>query len=145
MSADDVLRLRYYERQFLHASDFVDEQAYFIESRRRHQIGQHSWGIVSGLVVEKNASDIWVITAGYAIDAYGREVYLFEDEPVDTAAVSAHLAGKTGSLKLWIAYSIEDTSPAIGSACTNESRNTRTRESFELIYQDDPPPFDGGW
>lgn len=143
MSADDILRLRYYERQFLHARDFVDEQGYFIESRRRHQIGEHTWGIVSGLKVRKNASDIWVITAGFAVDAYGREIYLFEDEPLDTAAIAAQLGAKTAALKLWIAYSIEQTSPAIGNACTNESRNTRTRESFELIYQDDPRPFDG--
>lgn len=144
MAADDILRMRYRERQFLRARDFEDEQEYFVESRRRHQIGEHTWGIVTGLKVDKNDSDIWVVSAGFAVDAYGREIYLFEDEPLDVARITADLA-QSGepSLKLWIAYVIEPTAPAKGTACNDELLNSRTRESFELVYQDDPRPFDG--
>ncbi len=144
MAVDDILRMRYRERQFLRARDFEDEQEYLVESRRRHEIGEHTWGIVTGLKVEKNASDIWIVTAGFAVDAYGREIYLFEDEPLDTAVVAADLSQSgEAALKLWIAYSVEATAPAKGSVCNTETLNTRTRESFELIYQDDPRPFDG--
>jgi hypothetical protein len=54
MSADDILRLHYQERQFLGASDFDDEQAYLIESRHRNNVGQRTWGILSGLEIKEN-------------------------------------------------------------------------------------------
>ena len=47
--ATDVERLRYYERQFLGATDFTDEQDYHRDSLRRHLLGPHTWGIVTGL------------------------------------------------------------------------------------------------
>jgi hypothetical protein len=147
MSADDILRLHYQERQFLGARDFQDEQAYLLESRHRNNVSQRSWGILSGLEIKETVtgSGIWIVTAGAALDAYGREIYVFEDTPLDVLEIDSKLAGRTGdvSLKVWLSYATEDTSPAAAGflTCEDASLNTRTRESFRLIYQDDPVPF----
>lgn len=144
MSTDDILRVRYRQGQFLSALDFTDEQAYQVESRRRHYVGEHTWGIVSGLEITKNASNIWVVTAGYMVDAYGRDTWLFEDEPLDPVRIGGSLQNASSpTLKIWLAHRVEETSPSAGgfASCRNDVLNTRTRESFRLIYQDDPVPF----
>jgi hypothetical protein len=145
MATEDILRVHYQEGQFLTAADFSDEQAYLVEMRRRHVISEHTWGIVSGLTIEKNASGVWVVKAGVMVDAYGRETYLFADEPLNTTEIAAQLAGAANAtLKIWLAYNTEQTTPAAAgfSMCQDTTQNTRTRESFLLIYQDDPSPFD---
>ena len=45
----DIERLNYYEGEFLGAVDFEAEQEYHRDMRRRHNLGQHTWGIVAGL------------------------------------------------------------------------------------------------
>jgi len=145
MATEDILRVNYTEGQFLSAADFTTEQTYMDESRRRHYISEHTWGIVSGLGIAQNASNIWVVGAGMAIDGYGREIYVFEDEPLDTTEIAAQLAGQANAtLEIWIAYSTETTAPAINGypSCISGASNTRIRESFLIIYQDHPPPFD---
>jgi len=147
MSADDILRLHYQERQFLGASDFEDEQAYLIESRHRNNVGQRTWGILSGLEIKENpsGSGLWIVTAGAMIDAYGREVTVFEDTPLDLLEIGGKLANHATpvSLKVWLSYATEETSPAAAGylTCQDANINTRTRETFRLIYQDDPVPF----
>ena len=83
----DIERLNYYEGEFLGAADFQAEQEYHRDMRRRHNIGQHTWGIVSGLdlvqipngtsVPGANPSlpevDVYV-QPGMAVDTFGREI-----------------------------------------------------------------------
>jgi len=45
----DIERLNYYEGQYLGALDFQAEQDYDRDMRRRHNVGPHTWGIISGL------------------------------------------------------------------------------------------------
>lgn len=146
MSADDILRLHYQERQFLGARDFDDEQAYLIESRRRNNVSGRTWGILSGLFIRSIGGGPWLVTAGAMIDAYGRETYVFEDTPLDLEEIASKLAGHTvpATVKVWLSYATEETSPAAAGylTCGDSAMNTRTRESFRLIYQDDPVPFD---
>ena len=49
MATDEILRLHYYERQYLGAADLEDQQTYLRDMRRRHNLGPHTWGIVTGL------------------------------------------------------------------------------------------------
>ena len=148
MSADDILRLHYQERQFLGARDFQDEQAYLIESRHRNNVAHRTWGILSGLDIRETVTGngIWIVSAGAALDAYGREIYVFEDTPLDVLELSGKLANQTPpiALKIWVTYAIEETSPAAAGflTCEDAALNTRTRESFRFIYQDAPVPFD---
>lgn len=78
MTTDNrIMRVHYYERQFLRAQDFTDEQAYHIAMRRRHNLAHHIWGIVRGLELEFNVSDNrFVVKPGIAVDGYGRELIL---------------------------------------------------------------------
>src|SRR5206468_2275337 len=73
----DIERLNYYEGEFLGAVDFEAEQEYHRDMRRRHNIGPHTWGIVSGLDVAQflnggadNEVDVF-IQPGVAVDGNG--------------------------------------------------------------------------
>src|SRR5882757_5699608 len=75
MASMSIERVNYFEGQFLRVEDFQDEQAYQIAMRRRHNIAQHSWGIVQGLEPQLVEGTLYV-TPGLAIDVFGREVVL---------------------------------------------------------------------
>lgn len=81
--ATEVERLHYYERQFLGATDFNDEQNYHRDSLRRHLLGPHTWGIVTGLELTTAAAasgtgvDV-TIEYGLAVDAFGRTIALLD-------------------------------------------------------------------
>lgn len=144
MSTDDIKRINYYERQFLGAQDFREEQGYHIEMRRRHLIGHHRWGIVAGLQLTKDEnSGVWAVGPGMAVDAYGREIYVFDPEPLNVESIAARLAGlqKPAFLKVWLAYRLEKSNrpaPAY-HACDESDLFMRVRETFRFLYQDDPP------
>lgn len=71
MDADRIVRVRYFDGQFLRPQDFTDEQAYHVAMRRRHNIGGHTWGIVYGLELARGPL---VVEPGLAVDGYGREL-----------------------------------------------------------------------
>ena len=76
--ADIGERVNYYDRQFLRAAEFQDEQAYHLDRRRRHSRGLHSAGVVEGLLVTRTAgtTDQVDIGPGWAVDQQGREIVL---------------------------------------------------------------------
>ena len=75
---DTIMRVRYYDDQFLSKAEFVDEQAYHVALRRRHQTANHTWGIVYGLEIEKTEGENanYTVNPGMAIDGYGRMLIL---------------------------------------------------------------------
>jgi hypothetical protein len=70
----DIKRLNYYDHQFLRAEDFIDEQKYHLEMRRRHNQNLHTLGIVWGLDVKSESDGTVSVSAGEAIDRNGREM-----------------------------------------------------------------------
>ena len=50
-------RVRFFNGQFLQAADLVDEQAYHVQMRWRHNLALHSWGIVAGLEPSVDGAD----------------------------------------------------------------------------------------
>ncbi len=148
MSNDDIARPRYYERQYLGTRDFQDEQAYHIEMRRRHNIAHHTWGIASGLeVVQDTTTSLWVLQPGFAIDGYGREIIVAEPEPLNLLRIKDRVSDQStlpATLEVWISYLREHfQSPKPGyEVCGEEDQFTRLRETFEIVYQDDPPGYD---
>jgi hypothetical protein len=147
MNSDDIKRLNFYERQFLRTQDFRDEQAYHIEMRRRHLIAHHSWGIVVGLeIIQDATSEIWSVQPGMAVDGFGREIIVFDPEPLDTLKIAEKLAGVSAEtpLKIWLAYQEEKSNrPAAGyEVCDPPDQFTRIQETFRLIYDDNPPTQD---
>jgi len=84
--ATDVERMRYYERQYLGATDFDAQQTYHRDSLRRHLLGPHTWGIVTGLDLTSDSAaagglDV-TIEAGLAVDAFGRTIVLLDRAPL---------------------------------------------------------------
>ena len=108
MSNSDIARVRYYTRQFLRTADFVDEQAYHVAMQRRHNLAGHTWGIVRGLDVEQDKDARLGISAGAAIDGYGRYVILPAPQPIEPGEFDR------GSevLDVWLVYSQQDGAPA---------------------------------
>src|SRR5207244_9117084 len=74
--ADDVTkRMKYFDRQFLRASDFQVEQAYHMDRHRRHTQLLHQPGVAKDLDVTGTADPTMVtVSPGTAIDSEGREI-----------------------------------------------------------------------
>ena len=117
MSENQITRVNYFERQFLRTQDFVDEQSYHVSMRRRHNIGPHRWGIVSGLELVVEEGNFFV-QPGMAVDGYGRELILPMRQPLST---SAFLDKGSNELDVWLVYERKgsDAPPAGYAGCGN--------------------------
>ncbi len=99
-------RNHYRERQVLRAIDLADEQVYTIAHRRRHNLAQHSWGIVCGLdmFLGKHKSENKInISAGFAVDGYGRELVVAESLQLGNHVLD-DLLDETGIVDVWLVY-----------------------------------------
>lgn len=118
-------RVRFRERQLLRAADLKAEQSYLITTRRRHNIGPHGWGIVSGLELTKTPEGI-VVRPGFAVDGYGRE--LIVPAPVLIPPESFN-ALKQKRLDVWLVYDlVEANVTQRGDWNCGPGHNARNRE-----------------
>ena len=128
-------RVNYFEHQFLRRQEFVDEQAYQLALDRRHNIGQHEWGIVVGLDIAVE-EDALIVRPGMAIDGYGRELLLPARLPI---GVGEFLRLGSERLDVWLYYEKGAGAGAPGGyvACRSDSPNTpyRTREIPRLFLE----------
>src|SRR5262245_54749395 len=83
MPPTDVKRGNYFIGQFLEAKDFLDEQSYHIEMRRRRNRAQYGTGVLEGLTLTKTAARQVTVAPGTAIDTQGRELVLLIPQVVD--------------------------------------------------------------
>ena len=105
--ADATKRVNYFDRQFLRAPEFRDQQDYDLDRRRRHNRLLHSPGIAEGLAVTANVGDGFVtVSAGTAYNALGQEIVLPASQQVDVSALSGAAAYIT------IAYTEQATDPS---------------------------------
>jgi hypothetical protein len=128
-----VKRLNYFKHQFLEEQDFKDEQAYHVESRRRHNRLLHSWGVAEGLEVRRKGDREVVIDTGTAYDRHGREIVL--EAPV-THDVSRFIEHST--LYVTIGYKDDPTDRRSGAG----EGHTRITEGalIDCVHE---PPQDG--
>ncbi|MFQ4136449.1 hypothetical protein PGN35_009020 [Nodosilinea sp. PGN35] len=77
----EAKRLNYFNSQFLKEKDFQDEQTYHLQMRRLHNQRFHTWGIVSGLEIERVNNAEISLSPGLAVDRQGRELPLTENPP----------------------------------------------------------------
>ena len=132
----DIERLRYYEREYLRSFDFEAEQRYHMEMRRRLNLALHLQGIVDGLeLLMDTAAGVTSIsvTAGMAIDAYGREIVLFA--PYTLSEEDIVRITVPGEYSVWAAYSRAPSRPpaATHRICNLEDQFTRWTESAKII------------
>src|SRR5580658_10822280 len=113
----DIERLNYYEGEYLGAVDFQAEQEYHRDMRRRHNLGQHTWGIVTGLQLAQvpnglndpnggaAEADVY-LQPGMAVDGFGREIVVLNQYQL-TPSMFAAIAPQGNSvqtLQIWIGY-----------------------------------------
>jgi Chaperone of endosialidase len=124
---DATKRMSYFDRQFLRAADFQDEQHYDLDRRRRHNRLLHSPGVAEGLNVTGNINDAFVtVSAGTAYDALGQEIVLASSQQVSVAAIG----GTVGTALITIAYAEQASDPSTDPGITGTS--TRISEQPAL-------------
>lgn len=144
----DIERLNYYEGEFLGAVDFEAEQEYHRDMRRRHNIGPHTWGIVTGLDIAQfpngganNAVDVY-IQPGVAVDGFGREIVVLSPTQL-TAEMFADFPSKQ-TLTVWIGYTQQLINPNSDTCAASSQTNaySRVQESFQIVINPIPPTSD---
>jgi hypothetical protein len=113
MAALDVERVQFTARQYLTAADLSVAQAYQRDMRRRHNLGPHTWGIVTGLElvaeVQPDGAILAHVTPGLAVDGFGRELLALRALAVDPRDF---LGQPTGDVPVWAEYRELETEPA---------------------------------
>jgi hypothetical protein len=141
MDNDHIARVSYFERQYLRTQDFVDEQAYQIAMRRRHNIAHHRWGIVEGLMIVAEEGNLFV-EPGMAIDGYGREVALPQKQPISS---DAFIDKGSSVLDVWLLYNRvgSDAAPSGFAGCNGNgaAANYRWQETAQLLLTVPDPDF----
>lgn len=114
----DIERLNYYEGEFLGATDFQAEQEYHRDMRRRHNLGQHSWGIVTGLDLAQAPNgatspggtaevDVY-LQPGMAVDGFGREIVVLGQAQLTQEMFAAFFDPNPNAgakwMYVWISY-----------------------------------------
>jgi hypothetical protein len=130
--ADPIQRVHYFDHQFLHAADFIDEQQYHIRLRRLHNAALHTWGIARGLDLSfKTGESRATVSEGVAVDGNGREIVLAGSRL--TPDLSGH---KNEAVYITIAYSEKETDSTTETGVRGERRVT---EEPEIRVAENPP------
>ena len=153
-NSTDIERLNYYEGEFLGAVDFDAEQEYHRDMRRRHNVGQHTWGIVSGLdlvQIPNGATtpggapevDIYV-QPGMAVDAFGREIIALNKARLTQDLFAPYFdsdpAAPPKTMYIWTSYAQVLLQPPT-DVCTRLNQPNafgRVQETFALTVTPDP-------
>jgi len=132
-------RLHYFPRMLLGSEAFTDEQVYHRTHRRRHNLGPHGIGIVTGLHLaelpregEAGFVDL-VVMPGLAIDLFGREILVLEPAPLDTALFAS--LGGVQNRPVWISYEEQALRDDMAERriCEGTDSYSRVRETFRLF------------
>jgi hypothetical protein len=94
-------RMNYFDRQFLRAQDFTDEQDYHIDRRRRHNKFFHSAGVANlpdGLKIVQRSGDRVTVQPGWAVDEEGREMVVLVAQDLTITRTGA------GFVEIYISY-----------------------------------------
>lgn len=124
MADTPLERPTFFEGQYLGADDLAALVDYVRAQSARHNLGQHSWGIVMGLdlatqAVSDTEVDVYV-QPGVAVDGYGRVIVV--GEPVRLEAEPLLGIG-SGEVPVWIRF--------------EETQRAGVRKGFEVCDSDD--------
>jgi hypothetical protein len=115
---DALARLNYFNGQRLAAADFRTEQSHHVSMRRVLNRSLYSAGIVSGLEVEPDSSDVHrvVVRDGLAFDHLGREIFVPVDVSVLVSGTPSATPGVVFGNLLAVSYRETRAAP-IASSC----------------------------
>lgn len=125
-------RPRFFNGRLLTAQDLEAEQAYHRDKAQFRNIQLYGTGIVSGLHIglDQDRSSL-IVSPGYAIDTYGRDICV----PSDT---SIPIPPESKGLSVWIRYVEMESAPVPGlsssTAPENPVVNSCLEEGFELAF-----------
>ena len=108
-------RPNYYHGQLLLKDDFLAEQTFHIEARRRHCKNLHGWGVVQGLTVSRRGTRSVIVNPGFALDENGSEILLQEPQTIELTNVAPNQR-----LKVHLVY--DEDRPADGNGTAPRSR-----------------------
>jgi hypothetical protein len=77
----ELKRMNFFKGLFTRAEDWLAEQNYYLEKHKLHNRGFHTPGVVTGELQNLKVTvedDNLVVKPGYAVDGYGRDLYLPE-------------------------------------------------------------------
>ncbi len=147
--SSDVKRPSYRDGMYLGAQDFIAEQDYELDLRRRLCLGQHAWGVFEGLDLAEQPdpgtgnTSVFVLP-GLAIDGFGRPLLVFASMPLDLALFQGPEFQTDQWVKVWLLYQPVPTDPPrLGyELCDDPSLTTRTQETAVLAVGDQPGQHD---
>lgn len=135
MANTTVPRVNFFDKQFLRVDEFKDEQSYQLATRRRHNVTQHTWGIVAGLEITLEEGAL-VVRPGMAIDGYGRELLLSDKNRL---APETFDALGTERLDVWLVYDRRNGEGAPGGYATcgqnGEREAYRSQETPQILLE----------
>lgn len=148
MSLEQTRRPRFFEGQYLGASDLTSIVEHARRNLARHALGAHTWGIVAGLELrpgETANEDVveMFVMPGLAVDGYGRRILVTRPAPIpyDLFAGTTFNATLDGGnppgrlVEVWLTYDEQLTQgPLPGFAvCTEEEQQARIEESYRIV------------
>ena len=147
MWTTDVKRPNYRDGMYLGARDFVAEQGYELDMRRRLALAQHAWGIFEGLrLVEQPQPggpgiDVF-IEGGLAVDGFGRTVVVFTPAPLNPGLFQVSTFATDQWVKVWLLYATAQTDPPRPGyeLCDDPALAYRTLETYTILVGDQPGP-----
>jgi hypothetical protein len=145
MATDEILRLHYYERQYLGAADLEDQQTYLRDMRRRHNIGQHTWGIVTGLdlvytpVPGDPTAVNFFLQPGMAVDGFGREILVMAPTSLDPGLFASFTG--IGPHDVYLSYDQSQAQQESGgyAQCNATNQFGRIQETFKIEVDPNHP------
>jgi hypothetical protein len=119
-------RVRYFAGQLLGPADFAADQEY--HRAKQHLLNRHlhGWGVVDGLDVEVAGGEV-VVSPGFALDRYGREI-------VVAGELRTAVDARADQTVLSVRYVEHETDPVPSSRGDDGSEHTRVVESCELLF-----------
>ncbi|MCC7164686.1 MAG: hypothetical protein IT331_19480 [Anaerolineae bacterium] len=128
-------RPRYFQGQLLTAEDLRAEQQYHLDRQWQHNRLLHGYGIVVGLEVATeqaaNGSTRVIVSPGFALDGWGRELVV--NEPL-----SVFLPGDRHDLTLYLKYIEQDDEQSDPGTTASARRADAVIESAQLSFEPSP-------
>ncbi len=128
MARNQSERPRYFDGEYLNAGDFGAEQDYHIEMRRRLHRALLLPGIVEGLdLFQDTQGGVTQVSLlpGIAIDAYGREIFVFAPYVLGDADMAANqIPPSKDTYDVWLRYQRTAAAPPAAGygPCTGHRR-----------------------
>lgn len=139
--ANEVKRMRYFDRLFLKQEEFNLEQDYHIRMRRLHNSTLYRWGVLRGLEVKAGTGPKEItVTQGMALnrvtiddEEIGQEIVLPEDTPLDLSEYAAN-----DTVYIFISY-LEEKADIVDERGGPEEK-IHWLEKAVLSHKKDAPP-----